>query len=63
MWNLKDGIKSLFNVMNRCRLAIVTVPSATIVLGVLRNHVFLLGFGIGFVIASLMIATIALKYG
>ena len=66
MWNLKEEIKSFFNGMNKLRITIIAVPSVAAVLGVsgvLKSHMFLFGFGVGFIAAALMIATIALKYG
>ena len=63
MWNLKDEIKSFLNGMNKFRITIIAVPSLATVLGVLKNHTFLSGFGVGFIAATLMIATVALKYG
>ncbi len=63
MWVLKDKLQAFFTGMNTFRVVILAIPSVATILGILKGRIFLLGFGIGFLISSLMVATIAIKYG
>lgn len=60
---MKDNIKSFFNFINTLRITIIAVPLISTILGILRNSLFLFGFGAGFLIAALMIAIVAFIYG